>query len=139
MSACAESQSTIFPLPSSPHWDPTTTTFAMSHPYIAAAGLGPAARPAALLRGGVASDAVQISAPLSRFVRNSTAATGLDARSLWPILPERPRLTAAAAADASRPPRAWARPGTQLQWLALESEHFYLLHVWDVFHLQENV
>src|SRR5579884_1570347 len=29
MSACSDSQSTIFPLPSSPHWDPTTTTFAM--------------------------------------------------------------------------------------------------------------
>ena len=29
MSACSESQSTILPLPSSPHWAPTTTTFAM--------------------------------------------------------------------------------------------------------------
>src|SRR6266571_4530669 len=29
MSACSESQSTILPLPSSPHWEPTTTTFAM--------------------------------------------------------------------------------------------------------------
>src|ERR1700752_473598 len=33
MSACSESQSTIFPLPSSPHWEPTTTTLAMSCPY----------------------------------------------------------------------------------------------------------
>src|SRR5689334_24281819 len=32
MSACSESQSTIFPLPSSPHWEPTTTTLAMSYP-----------------------------------------------------------------------------------------------------------
>src|SRR5262245_49805592 len=32
MSACSESQSTIFPLPSSPHWEPTTTTLAMSCP-----------------------------------------------------------------------------------------------------------
>src|SRR4029450_13639560 len=29
ISACSESQSTILPLPSSPHWDPTTTTFAI--------------------------------------------------------------------------------------------------------------
>src|SRR5688500_11515942 len=29
MSACSESQSTILPLPSSPHWEPTTTTFAI--------------------------------------------------------------------------------------------------------------
>src|SRR4051795_9509690 len=29
MSACSDSQSTIFPLPSSPHWAPTTTTLAM--------------------------------------------------------------------------------------------------------------
>src|SRR3954463_10565880 len=29
MSACSDNQSTIFPLPSSPHWEPTTTTFAM--------------------------------------------------------------------------------------------------------------
>src|SRR5215207_6987465 len=29
-SACSESQSTILPLPSSPHWAPTTTTFAIS-------------------------------------------------------------------------------------------------------------
>src|SRR5262249_39732622 len=29
MSACSESQSTIFPLPSSPHWEPTTATFAI--------------------------------------------------------------------------------------------------------------
>src|SRR6478609_4926702 len=29
MSACSESQSTILPLPSSPHWAPTTTTLAM--------------------------------------------------------------------------------------------------------------
>jgi hypothetical protein len=29
MSACSDSQSTILPLPSSPHWEPTTTTFAM--------------------------------------------------------------------------------------------------------------
>src|SRR5215467_10611323 len=32
MSACSESQSTILPLPSSPHWEPTTTTLAMSCP-----------------------------------------------------------------------------------------------------------
>src|SRR5882672_11156474 len=32
MSACSESQSTIFPLPSSPHWEPTTTTLAISCP-----------------------------------------------------------------------------------------------------------
>src|SRR5262249_14562375 len=32
MSACSESQSTIFPLPSSPHWEPTTTTLAMRCP-----------------------------------------------------------------------------------------------------------
>ena len=31
-SACSDSQSTILPLPSSPHWDPTTTTFAMRTP-----------------------------------------------------------------------------------------------------------
>src|SRR6266545_1241880 len=30
MSACSDSQSTILPLPSSPHWAPTTTTFAMN-------------------------------------------------------------------------------------------------------------
>src|SRR5215831_6193240 len=29
ISACSDSQSTIFPLPSSPHWEPTTTTLAM--------------------------------------------------------------------------------------------------------------
>src|SRR5262249_33980751 len=29
MSACSDNQSTIFPFPSSPHWDPTTTTLAM--------------------------------------------------------------------------------------------------------------
>src|SRR5580698_6889397 len=29
MSACSDSQSTILPLPSSPHWEPTTTTFAI--------------------------------------------------------------------------------------------------------------
>src|ERR1700730_17054409 len=29
MSACSDSQSTILPLPSSPHGEPTTTTFAM--------------------------------------------------------------------------------------------------------------
>src|ERR1700756_4450175 len=29
MSACSDNQSTILPLPSSPHWEPTTTTFAM--------------------------------------------------------------------------------------------------------------
>src|SRR5271169_1256578 len=29
ISACSDSQSTILPLPSSPHWDPTTTTFAI--------------------------------------------------------------------------------------------------------------
>ena len=29
-SACSESQSTILPLPSSPHWAPTTTTFAIA-------------------------------------------------------------------------------------------------------------
>src|SRR3977135_650307 len=29
MSACSDSQSTIFPFPSSPHWEPTTTTLAM--------------------------------------------------------------------------------------------------------------
>src|SRR3954469_20351686 len=28
-SACSDSQSTILPLPSSPHWAPTTTTFAI--------------------------------------------------------------------------------------------------------------
>src|SRR5262249_34410220 len=32
MSACSESQSTILPLPSSPHWEPTTATFAIKHP-----------------------------------------------------------------------------------------------------------
>src|SRR5215510_14168508 len=32
ISACSESQSTILPLPSSPHWAPTTTTLAMSCP-----------------------------------------------------------------------------------------------------------
>src|SRR5580704_9427987 len=32
MSACSESQSTILPLPSSPHWEPTTTTFAINIP-----------------------------------------------------------------------------------------------------------
>src|SRR6266511_2822894 len=32
MSACSESQSTIFPLPSSPHWEPTTTTLAIRCP-----------------------------------------------------------------------------------------------------------
>src|SRR5262249_5486353 len=35
MSACSESQSTIFPLPSSPHWEPTTTTLAMRCPSVA--------------------------------------------------------------------------------------------------------
>src|SRR5215468_4097523 len=34
MSACSESQSTILPLPSSPHCEPTTTTFAMAFPYL---------------------------------------------------------------------------------------------------------
>src|SRR5882672_7967669 len=29
MSACSDSQSTILPLPSSPHWEPTTTTLAI--------------------------------------------------------------------------------------------------------------
>src|SRR4029079_3363054 len=29
MSACSDNQSTILPLPSSPHWAPTTTTLAM--------------------------------------------------------------------------------------------------------------
>src|SRR5262245_14070161 len=29
MSACSDSQSTILPFPSSPHWEPTTTTLAM--------------------------------------------------------------------------------------------------------------
>src|SRR5579883_180248 len=29
MSACSDSQSTILPFPSSPHWAPTTTTLAM--------------------------------------------------------------------------------------------------------------
>src|SRR5262249_14472414 len=32
MSACSESQSRIFPLPSSPHWEPTTTTLAIKCP-----------------------------------------------------------------------------------------------------------
>src|SRR3984893_9628770 len=40
MSACSESQSTIFPLPSSPHWEPTTTTFAMRILYAAASADG---------------------------------------------------------------------------------------------------
>src|SRR4051812_4017700 len=31
-SACSDNQSTILPLPSSPHWAPTTTTFATDHP-----------------------------------------------------------------------------------------------------------
>src|SRR3954469_1563301 len=31
-SACSDSQSTILPLPSSPHWAPTTTTFATGQP-----------------------------------------------------------------------------------------------------------
>src|SRR5215467_1555792 len=34
MSACSESQSTILPLPSSPHCEPTTTTFAMAFPCL---------------------------------------------------------------------------------------------------------
>ena len=29
-SASLDSQSTIFPFPSSPHWDPTTTTFCIN-------------------------------------------------------------------------------------------------------------
>src|SRR3712207_6376792 len=32
-SACSESQSTILPLPSSPHWAPTTTTVAIAASY----------------------------------------------------------------------------------------------------------
>src|SRR5271167_4969537 len=32
MSAFSESQSTILPLPSSPHWEPTTTTFDIDYP-----------------------------------------------------------------------------------------------------------
>src|SRR5271169_2785287 len=30
ISACSDSQSTILPLPSSPHWEPTTTTLPIS-------------------------------------------------------------------------------------------------------------
>src|SRR5487761_2317852 len=37
ISACSESQSTILPLPSSPHWDPTTTTFAIDDSSCASA------------------------------------------------------------------------------------------------------
>src|SRR5215831_10391927 len=36
MSACSDSQSTILPLPSSPHWDPTTTTFAIPTSFLPA-------------------------------------------------------------------------------------------------------
>jgi hypothetical protein len=32
MSAFSQSQSTILPLPSSPHWEPTTTTFDIDYP-----------------------------------------------------------------------------------------------------------
>src|SRR5579885_2327316 len=38
MSACSDSQSTILPLPSSPHCDPTTTTFAMNDDSLPAPG-----------------------------------------------------------------------------------------------------
>src|SRR6187397_832085 len=34
MSACSDNQSTILPLPSSPHWDPTTTTLAIRIPSL---------------------------------------------------------------------------------------------------------
>ena len=34
MSACSDSQSTILPLPSSPHWAPTTTTLAISNVFL---------------------------------------------------------------------------------------------------------
>ena len=41
ISAWADSQSTILPLPSSPHWDPTTTTFAIQGTLTRMVGLGP--------------------------------------------------------------------------------------------------
>ena len=37
-SACSDSQSTILPLPSSPHWEPTTTTFAIQGTFTRTAG-----------------------------------------------------------------------------------------------------
>src|SRR5690606_5144703 len=40
MSARSDSQSTILPLPSSPHWAPTTTTFAITIPLVTCAGRG---------------------------------------------------------------------------------------------------
>src|SRR3954462_11487862 len=48
MSACSDSQSTILPLPSSPHCEPTTTTFAIprtSHGAAARTLHKPGARP----------------------------------------------------------------------------------------------
>src|SRR5262245_38527297 len=40
MSACSDSQSTILPFPSSPHWEPTTTTLAMRRPSSASRAHG---------------------------------------------------------------------------------------------------
>src|SRR5215470_5870286 len=40
MSACSDSQSTILPFPSSPHWEPTTTTLAMQRPSSASRAPG---------------------------------------------------------------------------------------------------
>src|SRR5713226_6041475 len=50
-SACSDSQSTIFPFPSSPHWEPTTTTLAMRRLSSARRLLAQAARRRSVCNG----------------------------------------------------------------------------------------
>src|SRR6478735_5041869 len=51
-SAWLDSQSTILPLPSSPHWAPTTTTFAMSEVSLLYVPRCPCKRPAQMQNPG---------------------------------------------------------------------------------------
>src|SRR2546429_7919476 len=64
MSACSESQSTILPLPSSPHWAPTTATLAMlSSPPLALRGRRERLR-LTVLDDIVATEAVRLGTPV---------------------------------------------------------------------------
>src|SRR4051812_25202950 len=76
-SACSESQSTILPLPSSPHCDPTTTTLAMAALPHATSAPGadatkPGARPAGLC-GDLADRRLRVNRPVLSFVERTLA------------------------------------------------------------------
>src|ERR1700704_2339716 len=66
MSACSDSQSTILPLPSSPHWAPTTATLPMlCSPALALRG-GRKRLWLAILDDIVAAEAGRLGAPIGR-------------------------------------------------------------------------